>query len=123
MMKPLPTISTAYSLIFQEERQRGITINSGITSESIAMHVSTDQSALKKTLVCNHCKKPGHTKAQCYRLNGFPANFKFTKSKKDDSKTGGSSSNSSSNASISQDQYHHLRQLLNNSHISSSSTS
>ena len=50
------------------------------------MAVTTDSSANKKSLVCNHYKKPGHTKAQCYRLHGFPANFKFTKPKREESK-------------------------------------
>ena len=35
----------------------------------------------KGEMTCYHCGKPGHTKEKCYRLVGFPPNFKFTKSK------------------------------------------
>ncbi|XP_023745645.2 uncharacterized protein LOC111893794 [Lactuca sativa] len=87
MMKPLPNVSTAYSLIIQKEQQRGITNNSQIHLESIVMHVSLDVQHNKKQLVCNHCKKNGHTKSQCYRLIGFPSNLKFTKAKKEESKS------------------------------------
>ncbi|XP_070017876.1 uncharacterized protein [Nicotiana sylvestris] len=31
---------------------------------------------------CKYCKKPGHTVEKCYRLYGFPPEFKFTKNKK-----------------------------------------
>lgn len=32
--------------------------------------------------MCNYCKKTGHTIEQCYKLHGFPADFKFTKNKR-----------------------------------------
>ncbi|KAH0738905.1 hypothetical protein KY290_037610 [Solanum tuberosum] len=32
-------------------------------------------------LFCDYCKRPGHIKDKCYRLHGFPPNFKFTKEK------------------------------------------
>ena len=31
---------------------------------------------------CNYCKKTGHSIDKCYRLHGFPPNFKFTKGRK-----------------------------------------
>lgn len=31
---------------------------------------------------CTHCKLTNHEIANCYRLTGFPSNFKFTKSKR-----------------------------------------
>jgi len=38
---------------------------------------------IKKTsLVCNYCKKIGHTIDHCYKIHGFSSDFKFTKSKK-----------------------------------------
>ncbi|PHT82188.1 hypothetical protein T459_15203 [Capsicum annuum] len=30
-------------------------------------------------IFCDYCKKPGHTEDKCYRLHGFPQDFKFTK--------------------------------------------
>jgi len=32
-------------------------------------------------LFCDHCKKTGHIKEKCYKLHGFPPDFKFTKEK------------------------------------------
>ncbi|XP_023759855.1 uncharacterized protein LOC111908259 [Lactuca sativa] len=104
MTKPLPTVSTAYSLILQEERQRGINTSTPINTDIIAMNASVENSAMsKKSLVCNHCKKPGHTKSQCYRLHGFPANFKFTKSKREEPKSTVQNAFVDSNSNISQE--------------------
>ncbi|WOH01799.1 hypothetical protein DCAR_0521184 [Daucus carota subsp. sativus] len=33
----------------------------------------------KSNVICNYCKKPGHVVDKCYRLHGFPSDFKFTK--------------------------------------------
>lgn len=81
MMKPLPSVLTAYSLIIQEERQRGINLSSNLSNDAIVMQSSSN--SFRKLVTCNHCKKSGHTKAQCYRLNRFHSNFKFMKRKKD----------------------------------------
>ncbi|XP_060179324.1 uncharacterized protein LOC132609376 [Lycium barbarum] len=33
----------------------------------------------KSSLECKYCRNPGHSIKKCYRLHGFPPNFKFTK--------------------------------------------
>nr|DAD22652.1 TPA_asm: hypothetical protein HUJ06_024115 [Nelumbo nucifera] len=43
----------------------------------------------KSSVICSHCGKKGHSKDKCYRITGFPPNFKFTKGK---SATGGTHS-------------------------------
>ncbi|XP_023750336.2 uncharacterized protein LOC111898673 [Lactuca sativa] len=105
MMKPLPNISTVYSMIVQEERQREITIPTNINHDTIAMNVSHNSSSnfSKKSLVCTHCKKTGHSKSQCYRLIGFPSNFKFTKTKKDEPKSVVQIATSDASSAISQE--------------------
>lgn len=35
----------------------------------------------KFPLFCKYCKKPGHLVEKCYKLHGFPPNFKFTRQK------------------------------------------
>ncbi|XP_060203468.1 uncharacterized protein LOC132631778 [Lycium barbarum] len=30
-------------------------------------------------LFCDHCKRPEHTRDRCYKIHGYPSNFKFTK--------------------------------------------
>lgn len=122
MMKLLSSVSTAYSMILQEERQRGINSISFFTSDTIAMHVLIDciSGSSKKAIVCTHCKKSGHNKAQCYRLIGFHATFKFTKSKKEYVKSTAQNVTTVSSPSISIEKYEQLLQLLNSNSLSSS---
>ncbi|KAH0670935.1 hypothetical protein KY285_025115 [Solanum tuberosum] len=35
----------------------------------------------KSHLFCDYCKKSGNTREKCFRLHGFPEDFKFTKGK------------------------------------------
>lgn len=74
-------------------------------------------------MVCNHCEKPGHTKSQCYRLHGFLANFKFTKSKREEPKSTVQNAIVDSNSGISQEQFQQLMMLLQNNNINSPSFS
>ncbi|XP_057540583.1 uncharacterized protein LOC130818430 [Amaranthus tricolor] len=97
MMKPLPSVSQAYALLSQEEKQREVQAASEFINESASMYASNhnqnqqqriqyDQNYKQKLdgkrTVCNHCKKPGHIASKCYRLVGFPKDFKFTKNKR-----------------------------------------
>ncbi|XP_074375255.1 uncharacterized protein LOC141717027 [Apium graveolens] len=101
MRSPLPTVSQAYSLILQEESQREIHSRRHFSADSTSLNASTykhqqsHQSGVsfhkkfagdsrKVTLQCNYCKKPGHSIDKCYKLHGFPPDFKFTKSKRFD---------------------------------------
>ncbi|XP_070021411.1 uncharacterized protein [Nicotiana sylvestris] len=63
MMNPLPTIAQVFSILIQEEKQREV----------------RPHRYRGPRLFCDYCKRPGHTKDKCYKLHGFPQNFKFTK--------------------------------------------
>ncbi|KAI3515606.1 hypothetical protein L1887_14507 [Cichorium endivia] len=125
------SVSTAHSIILQEERQRGIHTSSALSPDIVAMNVTSDnnKSYSKKSLTCNHCKKPGHIKSQCYRLHGFPADFKFTKIKREDQKSTLQNAistptvTSNPHNGISQEQYQSLMQLLNQSGLSATGAS
>ncbi|KAI4351256.1 hypothetical protein L6164_005632 [Bauhinia variegata] len=71
----------------------------------------------RPNVICNYNKKPGHTKNKCYRMNGFPPDFKFTKGRKF---LGSVQSNVSEDVilvtlqTISPEQYNKLLSLLNN---------
>ena len=110
MMKPLLSISTAYSLIIQEEQQRSVSNNIPNITDSIAMNVSVDH---KKQIVCTHCKKSGHSKSQCYRIIGFPQTFKFTKSKKEEPKIAANVVSTTKDLGITEEQYNNLLQMFN----------
>lgn len=85
MMKPLPSVSQAYAFLIQEEKHREIQASTQFIFESAAMNVVSNQSQSKseskKHIVCSHRKKTGHLASKCYRLVGFPKDFKFAKGK------------------------------------------
>ncbi|OIT27399.1 hypothetical protein A4A49_57151, partial [Nicotiana attenuata] len=68
MTRPLPNINQAYSMIVNVESQRRN--GSGGINASIS---SSGRSALQ----CDYCKFKGHTRHNCYKLRGYPADFKY----------------------------------------------
>ncbi|KAF5475550.1 hypothetical protein F2P56_007348 [Juglans regia] len=81
LLSPLPSLDKTFSLILQEERQRQARNTALPTSELSALLAYQNFSKKKdrSDLVCHHCGKVGHTKEKCYKLVGFPPNFKLTK--------------------------------------------
>ncbi|XP_056695457.1 uncharacterized protein [Spinacia oleracea] len=104
MMNPLPTISKAYGLLLQEEQQKVVyTSRTQLTTESAALATrrfndnkpyksqytpgtrnvpqnSTNQSRNfsynRNNLFCEHCKMKNHTIDKCWKLHGYPKDFK-----------------------------------------------
>ncbi|KAK4708446.1 hypothetical protein R3W88_029371 [Solanum pinnatisectum] len=104
MMNPLPNVGKAYAMIVSDESQR---ITSGLRTggdiiEATALYAgkmnygnrNTDHrdkgeyagrgsyNGKKKVnwnLFCEHCKMHGHTKNICYKLVGYPEDWKFKK--------------------------------------------
>ncbi|CAO2828068.1 unnamed protein product [Amaranthus hypochondriacus] len=104
MMQPLPTMSMAYRLLVQEEKQRQISSIEEDTSKRGMVFAAeykkntrsqfqgsrmTFKSNGNKIVVagsgkrpyCNHCKYPGHTVDTCYKLHGYPPDFMRGKGK------------------------------------------
>ncbi|KAH0734514.1 hypothetical protein KY285_010221 [Solanum tuberosum] len=97
IISPLPSISNAYTLLIQEEKHREMnttpkypgesssfivtgTNNGGQRSYGLTLKGQRVQFDNKKFgLVCRYCKKSGHTIDKCFKLHGYPANFKFTR--------------------------------------------
>lgn len=110
MLQPPPTMDCAYNILLQDERQRQVSSPSQFRHYSSAFntHFSNKSSPITKfpptagypkqfnqrlnfdlnraNLVCRYCKKPGHLIDKCYKLHGFPSDFKFTKGVPSDSK-------------------------------------
>ncbi|XP_075086366.1 uncharacterized protein LOC142169066 [Nicotiana tabacum] len=106
MMNPSPDIDRAYFLLLQEERQRSIQPLGNYPSDSSSFTVTgqnanqgqyrfnnnqgnptnglqnnqTQHHDYKRNnstnLICRYCKKPGHTIEKCYKIHGYPLNFK-----------------------------------------------
>nr|XP_016487144.1 PREDICTED: uncharacterized protein LOC107807306 [Nicotiana tabacum] len=89
-INPLPSLAPAFSLLIQEEKQREIKPNNQLMIESVSLNVNTSKQPTFKTNynpgnnytsnsrprpVCEHCRKPGHTKDKCYKLHGYPQGF------------------------------------------------
>ncbi|KAH0648110.1 hypothetical protein KY285_033358 [Solanum tuberosum] len=110
MMNPLPTIAQGFSILIQEEKQREVKPRSHLTMEGTSLNAHGGNqfrtnyntqynsntgnrysqqsgnfqqkgSSSGLRLFCDYCKKPRHIKDKCYRLHGFPPNFKFIKGK------------------------------------------
>ena len=90
MMSPFPSMSQAYSLLVQEERQRQHKTEQHFLSENSSFSAGTTNNTFptgpykppinprkldgrKPSLFCDHCKRNGHTIDRCYRIHGFPS--------------------------------------------------
>ncbi|XP_016461088.1 uncharacterized protein LOC107784468 [Nicotiana tabacum] len=103
MMQALPSLDNTYNILLQDEKYRQVNPGPNFSSESASFNVSGlnnkasfvqpqkqytqrvnfDQSKENlSNLFCKYCKKPGHLIDKCYKLHGFPPNFKFTKDKR-----------------------------------------
>ncbi|XP_075095451.1 uncharacterized protein LOC142173716 [Nicotiana tabacum] len=106
MMNQLPNIAQAFSILIREEKQREVRPNNNLVMESTSLSANGPGNAKFKTnynqrggstgpnpynsnksnylpaksqMFCDFCKKPRHTRDKCYRIHGFPQDFKFTK--------------------------------------------
>ncbi|XP_009785237.1 uncharacterized protein [Nicotiana sylvestris] len=146
MMIPVPSLSKAYSMLLHDKSQREIQASrSPFLSESTFFHAksslvqntSTNKSYSQKisfenkrtNIVCKYCRKPGHSIDKCYRLHGFPPDFKFTKGLKaiacvqlDDPRTDSFSASEALYGSpvhgFSKEQYQYLMSLFQQSQLS-----
>ncbi|XP_070047491.1 uncharacterized protein [Nicotiana tomentosiformis] len=150
MMSPYPRISKAYSLLQQDESQKKTkSIALGFSADSAAsfsasscissstnrphnQRVNFESKKSTSLVTFKYCKKPGHSVEKRYRLHGFLAGFKFTKSRRSaacvqvgDSSprnliaTGTSNNSLDSAYGFSKEQYEHLMTLFQQANISS----
>ncbi|XP_075080229.1 uncharacterized protein LOC142165756 [Nicotiana tabacum] len=98
LSSPLPSIGQAYSLVIQDEKQREIHATPAYLGGSASFIAANqpenfrkfNENRMQKTSfefkkylgICSYCKKPGHSIEKCYRIHGFPADFKFAREKR-----------------------------------------
>ena len=88
MTDPLLSITKAFALVVQEERQRKINIpSSAPTGDSVTLFTRGEaprnnyggrgQFQKRERLLCSHCGIIGHTVDKCYKLHGYFPGYKF----------------------------------------------
>lgn len=91
MMYPIPSINKAYSLLIDQESRRILAnftqINQPTEGIEGAVFYSNKNSTSaggnfkfrKNQVQCDNCHYKGHTKENCYKLHGYPSDFKGKK--------------------------------------------
>ena len=91
LMNPLPTVKQAYSVINQDESQRiltGMNVNSEVTTALYAQNNNNKNQnqgqrckGKEPYVECDYCHLPGRKRDNCYKLNGYPMDYQFTRGK------------------------------------------
>ncbi|XP_031096896.1 uncharacterized protein LOC116001145 [Ipomoea triloba] len=83
LMKPLPDVGEAFSMISQQERQISVGSNSlGDITEASAFFTKSENNNRrsfpnqKQRPVCSYCGYTGHTIERCYKKHGYPPGWK-----------------------------------------------
>lgn len=91
LMNPMPSVNLAYSMVLSDESQKSVSSSSGILGANPAVLQGQYDSAMysrtggnqkfKKAghLYCDLCKLRNHTRENCYRIIGYPQDYKFKK--------------------------------------------
>lgn len=119
--KPLPKIREAFSEVRREESRRKLMLGTSISapsteSSAMAARGNQPQPPTKKTRPwCDQCKRPGHTKENCWSIYGKPPEAKQFKSKEGRGNTVVHHQNSeviSNSSPFSKEQMETLQKLL-----------
>ena len=90
MLNPLPNVTQVYRMISQEEHHKEFsTSQSQNSSDALAFAAERSSGAKypnknvpgkkqnqKPTYYCTHCKMTGHSIERCFKVHGYPPNFK-----------------------------------------------
>ncbi|CAL1375187.1 unnamed protein product [Linum trigynum] len=78
-LKPIPSLGEAYHAVANDEQQRSLSSDLRPRTEAAAFQGKGEKQQLNGERTpegrpfCTHCEKPGHFKATCYELIGWPA--------------------------------------------------
>ncbi|KAL4291205.1 hypothetical protein GQ457_14G013760 [Hibiscus cannabinus] len=75
---PLPSLREAYSTVKREESRRLVMMPDATNLEGSALltHSSSSANIRRGRPWCNHCKKPGHPKDKCWKIQGKAHDWK-----------------------------------------------
>ncbi|KAL3340235.1 hypothetical protein AABB24_028720 [Solanum stoloniferum] len=99
LMTLLPSKNQAYAMILNDEGQKAIITSSvgllgtGPTqyeASTLYSKIASGYQRIKKdyNVQCDYCKLKGHAKENCYKLVGYPSNFKKKKGNSDGGQRG-----------------------------------
>lgn len=80
-----PTVNKAFYLVQQVERQKQVIVSMSLSSENgVAVNANRQQNFRDKKgkedkkddRKCNFCHMKGHLKERCYKLHGYPADWR-----------------------------------------------
>ncbi|KAH1032582.1 hypothetical protein J1N35_044756 [Gossypium stocksii] len=80
LLNSLPFVNHAYSMLVQEESQRQHS-SCDVGTEPTSFHSAHMVQKKRFNGTCDHCKIREHKRENCYKLIGYPVDFKFTKKK------------------------------------------
>ncbi|KAL0320334.1 UNVERIFIED_CONTAM: hypothetical protein Sradi_5294900 [Sesamum radiatum] len=97
MQDPLPDIERAFSMIFAVEKQRAVQIDLAESPNHLAYQLNLKDNKRegadrfipekktyqdKRSLICSHCHRSGHSHETCFQLHGVPEWYKSLNDKK-----------------------------------------
>ena len=75
-LKPLPHLFDVVNHVQFEESRKLLNRSSPSHIEGLALAMKGLQDEQRNGKCCNHCKKNGHTKEECWKLHGKPSTGK-----------------------------------------------
>lgn len=93
LMSPLPSVNQAYAMIVSDESHRAGATSAGVLGVrpaaqvrefEMAMYSRSQGQRLKKNynVQCDFCNLKGHSRENCWKLNGYPPDFKTKRKQK-----------------------------------------
>ncbi|KAL0443560.1 UNVERIFIED_CONTAM: Retrovirus-related Pol polyprotein from transposon RE1 [Sesamum latifolium] len=97
MQDPLPDMERAFSMLFAVEEQRAVHVDLAESPNHLAYHLSLKDNKRegadrfiqkkktyqdKRSLVCSHCHRSGHSHETCFQVHGVPKWYKLLTDKK-----------------------------------------
>ena len=82
LMDPIPSLTKVISLLVQDEKQRKVGKNLNIEASALAVKnngsfVKGSNKGKSGSPQCTHCGALGHVVDKCYKLQGYPPDYKF----------------------------------------------
>ena len=130
-IKPFPTIREAFAEVRREESKKKLmlpeaNITPAVEGSPLFTHNSSQNNRTGKGLPgCDHCKRPGHMKATCWKLHGKPADWKPSNRQDRDSRANAVTSTETSveNSPFTREQIEALQKMFSQASGSSQTSS